>query len=403
MPYSELEARPIQELCQIIDCEHKTAPYVDSSDFHVVRTSNVRDGQLLMAEMKYTTAEAYSSWTQRAEPEAGDILFTREAPAGETCLVPPGIKLCMGQRLVMLRPDRNKIEPLFLARVLTTDKYKFKIQRLSIGSTVSRINISDIKSLTVPSPPLSEQKKIAQILSTWDKAITTTERLLANSQQQKKALMQQLLTGKKRLLDENGVRFSGEWKRMHFGDVVTLGKDKFDPKKENSLEECIELEHIEQSTSTVDGSTSTKEATSTKSKFEKNDILFGKLRPYLRKYWLADRAGVCSTEIWVFKTNSSFMLPEYLLQVVQLNSFIDVANKSSGTHMPRADWNVVKDFIIPVPSLSEQKVIADVLSSVQGQIHKLQKRVNILKEEKRALMQQLLTGKRRVQVEREFA
>jgi len=75
MPYSELEAKPIQELCQVIDCEHKTAPYVKSSAYHVVRTSNVRDGQLVMNDMKYTTAEAFIEWTQRAVPEEGDILI----------------------------------------------------------------------------------------------------------------------------------------------------------------------------------------------------------------------------------------------------------------------------------------------------------------------------------------
>ncbi len=68
-------------------------------------------------------------------------------------------------------------------------------------------------------PPLAEQKKIAQILSTWDQAILATEKLLKNSQQQKKALIQQLLTGKKRLLDENGVRFSGAWKEYPLGNL----------------------------------------------------------------------------------------------------------------------------------------------------------------------------------------
>lgn len=67
----------------------------------------------------------------------------------------------------------------------------------------------DIDNQFVLTPPVAEQKKISQILSTWNKAISVTEKLLANSQQQKKALIQQLLTGKKRLLDENGVRFSG--------------------------------------------------------------------------------------------------------------------------------------------------------------------------------------------------
>lgn len=71
-------------------------------------------------------------------------------------------------------------------------------------------------------PPLSEQKRIVKILSTWDKAISVTEKLLANSQQQKKALMQQLVTGKKRLLDENGVRFSGEWCTCTLSEVAHI-------------------------------------------------------------------------------------------------------------------------------------------------------------------------------------
>lgn len=79
-----------------------------------------------------------------------------------------------------------------------------------------------VKSIPVPVPPLTEQKKIAKILSTWDNAISVTEKLLTNSQRQKKALMQQLLTGKKRLLDENGVRFSGEWCTCTLSEVAHI-------------------------------------------------------------------------------------------------------------------------------------------------------------------------------------
>jgi Restriction endonuclease S subunits len=159
MPYSSVEAKPIGHLCQIIDCEHKTAPYVEKSEFLVVRTSNVRDGQLVMDEMKFTTEAGYHEWTQRAIPEHGDVLFTREAPAGETCLVPQNTKVCMGQRMVLLRPLRDVADPFFLSQILATERCKFEIKRLSIGSTVSRINISDIKSLRVAAPPLPEQKR----------------------------------------------------------------------------------------------------------------------------------------------------------------------------------------------------------------------------------------------------
>ncbi len=206
MPFSDIEAKQIQELCCIIDCEHKTAPYVDKSDFLVVRTSNVRDGQLVLDDIKYTTIYGYKEWTQRAIPEYGDVLFTREAPAGESCLVPAGLQLCMGQRMVMLRPNREKIDPIYLSLVLATEKSKFDILRLSIGSTVSRINIADIKKLKVATPPLSEQNKIAKILTSWEQAITVTKKLLENSQLQKKELAQRLLTGKVRLHGFHGAR-----------------------------------------------------------------------------------------------------------------------------------------------------------------------------------------------------
>lgn len=103
------------------------------------------------------------------------------------------------------------------------------IRGMSNSAGQSNLSGALVKAIRVPVPPLPEQKKIAQILSTWDKAITTTEQLLANSQQQKKALMQQLLTGKKRLLGENGVRFSGEWKDYKFGNLfkerVEIGRN----------------------------------------------------------------------------------------------------------------------------------------------------------------------------------
>ncbi|MFA7806878.1 restriction endonuclease subunit S, partial [Escherichia coli] len=90
------------------------------------------------------------------------------------------------------------------------------------GAGRYKLNKASLEKMPLLLPPIVEQKKIAQILSTWDKAISVTEKLLANSQQQKKALMQQLLTGKKRLLDENGVRFSGEWKRVKLGAIADM-------------------------------------------------------------------------------------------------------------------------------------------------------------------------------------
>src|SRR5690606_17919215 len=113
---------------------------------------------------------------------------------------------------------------LYLALLMVTQRVEGKAH--GFKETLLHVQKSDITEQVIPVPSLQEQKKIARILSTWDKAITTTEQLLAKSQQQKKALMQQLLTGKKRFPG-----FSGEWKERHLNEVATIIVSPVDKKK----------------------------------------------------------------------------------------------------------------------------------------------------------------------------
>ncbi|MDN5802406.1 MAG: restriction endonuclease subunit S, partial [Psychrobacter sp.] len=94
------------------------------------------------------------------------------------------------------------------------------MESIASKTTILYLNKTNCESIPVLVPPLLEQQKIAKILSTWDKAISTTERLIENSTQQKKALMQQLLTGKKRLLDESGQQFESEWEEVTLGECI---------------------------------------------------------------------------------------------------------------------------------------------------------------------------------------
>ncbi|WP_250162870.1 restriction endonuclease subunit S [Psychrobacter sp. WY6] len=116
------------------------------------------------------------------------------------------------------KPDANM---KWLSYVLASEPVRYTLSNLATGTSGSMKNITkgEFLNLKIGIPPLPEQQKIAKILSTWDKAISTTERLIDNSTQQKKALMQQLLTGKKRLLDESGKRFDGEWEEFSIGST----------------------------------------------------------------------------------------------------------------------------------------------------------------------------------------
>ncbi|MGR5421870.1 restriction endonuclease subunit S [Vibrio sp. PNB22_4_1] len=198
------EVLPIANIVdRVIDCEHKTAPYVEKSEFMVVRTSNVRNGELLFEDMKFTHSEGYSEWTKRAVPSVGDVLFTREAPAGESCLVPEGLNICMGQRMVLLRPNREVVHPCFFSMFLTSDAASRTIYELSIGTTVSRINIEDIKRIPCVIPPLDEQLKISKSIQSVQRVLDKKQRKLLSLQNNKKALMQDLLTGKVRVKVED--------------------------------------------------------------------------------------------------------------------------------------------------------------------------------------------------------
>lgn len=125
------------------------------------------------------------------------------------------------QRVARIRAKKTLAQGL-LRQYFSGYKFERYVKLTQTATAVPHISPNDIKQFSLLLPPIAEQKKIAQILSTWDKAISVTEKLLANSQQQKKALMQQLLTGKKRLLDENGVRFSGEWCTCTLSEVAHI-------------------------------------------------------------------------------------------------------------------------------------------------------------------------------------
>lgn len=186
------------------------------------------------------------------------------------------------------------------------------------------------------------------------------------------------------------IKTSENWAIKEFGDIVSIKCSKFDPKSQNERRKCIELEHIEQQSGRIVGYTNTFESTSTKNVFSKGDVLFGKLRPYLRKFAQAPFDGVCSSEIWVFTPQKSIR-NDFLYYLIQSDSFLDQANKSCGTKMPRADWKVVSKYNFLLPPLVEQQKIAEVLTTVDKKIDLIDQKIAETEKLKTGLMQKLFS------------
>ena len=277
-----------------------------------------------------------------------------------------------------------------------------------------------VKSIKVPVPPLPEQKKIAQILSTWDRAISTTEQLLANSQQQKKALMQQLLTGKKRLLDNNRIKsrvsktpyatLPSDWGEISMEEVssfitkgatpTTYGFDWQDTGIPFLRSECVGEDGFKES-GLAFICDEAHEAMK-RSKVFTGDLLIT----------ITGNVGrVCKLPEHICEANINQHIAKITLNPQQVNTdFIyhclrDIKYRNyferitTGQAYPQISLVQVRDVLIPLPSREEQQKIANVLSTADQQITTLQQKLAALKQEKRALMQQLLTGKRRVKVE----
>lgn len=140
-----------QVVAGIVDCAHKTAPTDESDYARVIGTPDVRNGQISLSAARPVSEETYGAWTERAVPKAGDLIFTREAPAGEVGIVPANQRVCLGQRTVLIQ-TRGAQEGYLVWAVLQSNAVQSRIRLKSAGSTVPHLNVADIRSLPIPWP-----------------------------------------------------------------------------------------------------------------------------------------------------------------------------------------------------------------------------------------------------------
>ncbi|WP_422472375.1 restriction endonuclease subunit S [Endozoicomonas sp. ALB032] len=183
---------------RIIDYRGQSVPKANKG-IPLITAKNVRMGYLDFASQEYIDENSFDSWMKRGTPQAGDILFTTEAPLGMACRYPETGVYGVGQRTVTLRVNQ-KINSDFLLYFLLSEKGQRLIDLCSSGSTAKGIKSSELKKVKIFFPSdLNEQKKIATVLSSADSELEHLQTKFANLKQEKKSLMQQLLTGKRRV------------------------------------------------------------------------------------------------------------------------------------------------------------------------------------------------------------
>ena len=316
--------------------------------------------------------------------------------------IPVGItsrRVAFNQDVKCISPKPKELDVTFLLYWFLAKENKLMGMVTGTGIGAGKLDTNDLQSLDVFLPPLPEQRKIATTLGTWDKAISTTERLIDNSKQQKKALMQQLLTGKKRFAG-----FSKDWKQIHLGDIgkciTGLTYKPTDTVDDGVL--VLRSSNIQNSKLTFKDNVFVSADLKIKSKTQENDILVcvrnGSKNLIGKSTLIKGRA--------VGQAHGAFMTlfrgkhPLYVSQLFQSSEFFRQVNMNLGATINSINTSDLHKFKFTIPTDEvEINAIASCLSNADKEIELLEQQLADLKHEKKALMQQLLTGKRRVKVD----
>ncbi|RLL88049.1 hypothetical protein CN13_09110 [Petrotoga sp. HKA.pet.4.5] len=384
----------------------KRDDYEDYKGYRIIKVKDYENENKISNIIKGDRSFVKTDFGERCRIKEGDSLilsaahssnivgqkigYVKEIPSQKTFFV---------AELIRVRPKKNII-PYFCFLSLILMSSRNQIREEVKGGHLYPKNLGKIR---IPLPPLSEQKKIAYVLSSVQEAKEKTEDVIKATKELKKSMMNHLFTyGPVSLEEVEKVPLKEteiglvpeEWEVKNFGEIVEIRKEIIDPSNGNYI--YVGLEHIESGNIKLRKTGLSKEVKSAKYKIYPNDILYAKLRPYLDKGILVEQEGICSTDLLVFKAKEN-VYASFIAYLEHTNYFREYAIKTmTGVNHPRTSWRALSQLTIPLPPLSEQKKIASILSAIDQKIEAEESKKKALEDLFKSLLHNLMTAKIRV-------
>ncbi|MDQ1005430.1 type I restriction enzyme S subunit [Neobacillus niacini] len=382
----------LNDLVTVTDCQHNTAPVSSQpTEYKMIRTGNVRNGQLIIPTMDSVDEETYHKWSIRGYLEEDDIILTREAPMGEVAIIPKNSKekFFLGQRCLQLKTNLSLANPIYIYLLLQSKAFEEHIRPIkSSGSTVSNIRIPALKDFEFKVPSKEEQLKNADFIRNLIKKIHFQQQKIDLLKEQKKGYMQKIFTQDLRIKNGN----SKDYPKWEFVKLGKLTKKTGNKNKEGIKYPVAAISNKKGFTLEGDRNYSNADVDiRTYRLVHKNEFAYNPSRINVGSFGfqnVADIAIVSSLYV-IFETLPS--LSNAFLKVYMHSPYFnqDVIRNTEGSVREYLFYENFSNIKIPLPCLEEQEKIAEFLSKLELKIRLEEQKLELLKQQRSWFMQQM--------------
>ena len=374
----------LEDIAELIeDCPHSTAKD-EGQGFALIRTPNIGIGHLIFDNVHRVSKEVYDIRNARAVPQINDIIYAREAPAGNAAIINDKEKVCLGQRTVLIRPMQKWIDSMWLTYTINSPYARKTLISKATGSTVTHVNMENIRSLALPLPPLQEQSRIVerveQLLSFVDSIGNSKEQLQENIKQAKSKILDLAIHGKlvpqdpadepasellKRINPNAGITSdNGHYQKLPEGWCETTLKHVLTIKSGNSINvrNCTQGHYPIYGGNGITGHTddyNIKEST----------IVIGRVGYYCGSVYLVRGKAWVSDNAFITTIHKDIFYKKYLYYLLQ---FLNLRKFSNSTAQPVISGKTIYPIHVLIPPIREQKRIVAKIEEIFAHLNAIE-------------------------------
>jgi len=393
---------------ELIDCEHKTPPAADTG-YPYIAIPQMKEGRIDLTGVRLITEEDFELWTTKAKPEAHDVVLSRRCNPGVTAHIPPGLSCALGQNLVLLRSNGQRVDKRYLRWLVQGEKWWEQIGKfINVGAVFDSLRCADVPNFELPIPPLPEQRRIAAILGALDDKIELNRRMNKTLEEMASAIFKSWFVDFDGVIASGGDLVESELGLIPRGwevkPVTTLVE--FNPRlklQRGADATFAEMKALPTDSATV-GEVVRKPFCGGGAKFQQGDTLLARITPCLEngKTALVDfldggEVGFGSTEFIVMRGQGA-VGPEFVYCLARSEGFRShaIANMTGSSGRQRVQGGAFDHYPVPLPDVDLLDRFTQLAQPIFRKISANARESRTLAELRDTLLSKLISGDLRV-------